>query len=401
MKPLRVLDIGQLVAGPVAATILADLGADVIHIEDPRHQDALRAGDTRVSPAGGCSWLLEGRNKRCVTLNLRNEKGKELFKSLVVVSDVVIENFGAGRMEALGLGPSDLWEVNPKLVLVRVSGFGQDGPYSHRRAIDITADAYSGLLRFTGAPGTPQVVRSVYLADYTAALLAGIGALEAVRRAQAEGGKGQVVDVSLYDALLRMVGPMLVHYGADETKSDPSREALRFITAPCGLYECGDGKWITIASMPGPMFERFARAIGADWAFVDGEINTSLPRADVDMVEAKTREWVAERDSSTVIEVLDEAGVCVARVNSIADIAADEHLNARGDLIRVEDSAGRSFLMPGVVPRIEPSSSTTGRSNDAVNWPGLLAGESNEDVLGELLGLGSEVLAALAEEGVV
>jgi succinyl-CoA---D-citramalate CoA-transferase len=397
MKKLLVLDVGRLIAGPVIATILGDLGADVIKVEQPGLGDPLRHSHvgSQIREHMSNYWLVEGRNKLPVTLNLKHADGQGLLKRLAGLADVLVDNAVPGQMEKWGLGPEDLWQVNPGLVYVRVSGYGQDGPYRDQPSTDRTAIAFAGLAHLTGYGDGPPIKSGLFIADYCAAMLGTIGALEALRRRDSPGGtgRGELVDVSLYDALLRMAEGQFVDYSAAGMvrQRDGGKS---YTSAPSGFYLSKDERWVAIMARGSEMFTRLVEATDGAIESTDGipaEIHRRTKRP---QIEAAMTTWVSEHDASEVVERLTKAGICVSMVNTVADIMRDPHVAARGDLISFEDPEGNSLTMQAAVPRL------SGGSGE-FRHPGLPIGHANEAVFMDMLGLSREEFEALRCDHVI
>ncbi len=390
---IRVLDLATVMAGPVAATLLADFGAEVIKVEEPTRGDTIRG----LGGGAGADlfWLQEGRNKRCVTLNLRQPEGQELLARLAAQCDVLIESFRPGTMEAWNLGPERLCEENPRLVYLRMSGYGQTGPYRERGAFDRVAAAFSGVTYATGDPDRPPIRSGYALADYMSAAYNAFAVAMVLYHRDAQGdGRGQVIDLALYEPLLRASEASAVVF--DRFGVVRERTGNRHAAAiPSGLYEASDGAWVTLFAAPDHLFERLARAIGRpDLARDPRYANAGARRKHADELESEIGEWMAEHAASEILERLLAAQVPVSRVNSIADVFADPHVAARENLVRVEDGEGGQVRMVGVLPKL---SRTPGRIRHA----GPPLGADNRDVYRELLGLGPEELATLRERGII
>jgi crotonobetainyl-CoA:carnitine CoA-transferase CaiB-like acyl-CoA transferase len=390
---IRVLDLATVMAGPVAATLLADFGADVIKVEEPTRGDTIRG----LGGGAGAElfWLQEGRNKRCVTLDLRQREGQDLLARLAAGSDVLIESFRPGTMEAWNLGPERLCAENPRLVYLRMSGYGQSGPYRERGAFDRVAAAFSGVTYATGDPDRPPVRSGYALADYMSAAYNAFAIAMVLYHRDAKGdGRGQVIDLALYEPLLRASEASSVVF--DRFGVVRERTGNRHAAAvPSGLYETNDGAFVVLFAAPDHLFERLARAIGRPELPRDPRYaNAGARRKHADDLESEIAEWMAERSAGEAVERLLEAQVPVSQVNSIADVFADPHVAARENLVPVPDGKGGRVRMVGVLPRL---SRTPGR----IRHGGRPLGADNEEVYGELLGLEPEEVRALRARGIV
>jgi crotonobetainyl-CoA:carnitine CoA-transferase CaiB-like acyl-CoA transferase len=396
---LKVLDLGTVVAGPFAATVLGDLGAEVIKVERPDGGDTLRYARTGT-PGMSNQWLVEGRNKRSVTLNLRDARGQQLVKRLASWADVLVENFQPGTMAKWGLSYPELRDVNPRLVYVSVSGYGQTGPKAAMPGFDQAATAYSGLTYLTGYPDRPPASPGYPVADYFCGTFAALGALEAVRRRDAGSGEGEWVDCALYAPLLRISADVIGHYATEGVVRDreggmPGASPKPNDVTWAYVYKTLDDKWITLTALPDHMFPRLTDLLGRPDMLANEELRTSIGRRNnVHLIDAAIREWAATRTQSAAIEELTKCELPHSPVNNIADLCADPHVRARGDIVDVPDEHGRAVTMQGIVP-------TLTNHPGEIRWPGERLGASNADVYEGLLGLKEEELQKLKSEGVV
>jgi crotonobetainyl-CoA:carnitine CoA-transferase CaiB-like acyl-CoA transferase len=396
---LKVLDVGTIIAGPFAATILGDLGAEVIKVERPDGGDTLR--NVRTGTMGMSNqWLVDGRNKRSVTLNLRDARGQDLLRRLAQWADILIENFTPGTMAKWGLGYEDLRGVNPRLVYVSVSGYGQTGPMSSDPGFDVAAVAYSGLTYVTGYPDRPPVSPGYPVADYFCGTFAAVGALEAVRRRDAGSGKGEWVDCALYAPLVRISADTIAHYATEGVIRDreggmPGASPKPNDVTWAYVYETLDGKWVTLTALPDFMFERLTDLLDRSDLLADEELLTAIGRRkNVHLIDTAIREWFATRTQADALVELAHRNLPHSPVNSVADLVIDPHLRARGDIIEVDDENGNPVTMQGIVPTLvnEPGE---------VRWLGERLGASNADVYEELLGLSPDESAELHTDGVI
>lgn len=388
MHGVRVLDVGSMYAGPVVTTFLADMGADVIKVEPPTG-DGLRYFNY--------SWPIEGRGKRSVTLDLRKPEGQKLLKQLVAQADILVENYSVGTLDRLGLGPENLQAINPRLVYVRVTGYGQDGPYAERRAMDPIGLAFGGISHLLrNGEGVPQLTGNIFIGDYATALLGALGATEALRRRDAApNGKGEVVDVSMYDILQRITGSEVVNYTMAASKGE-SAEELMTVPAPWGPFQAADGTWVMICVVPNSgMWGKFVDAVDADWARdAQGQARGELQYGEKDMVNDKVAQWVGSRPAKEVVETLSANGIPAALCMTPQLLVEDEHLKATGAYEDHVTPDGIAYKMPAPIPRI-------GTERGTVSRPAPEVGEHNVDVYGELLGLSQDDLDALKVNGVI
>jgi crotonobetainyl-CoA:carnitine CoA-transferase CaiB-like acyl-CoA transferase len=391
---LRVIDCATFIAAPFAATLLAEFGAEVIKVELPKVGDPLRNFGTRTESGETLPWLSEARNKKSVTLDLRKPEGAELFKRLVAESDVLCENFQTGTLEGWGLGWETLRQVNPRLVMLRVTGYGQTGPYAGKPGFARIAQAFGGLSYLAGWPDrAPVTPGSSTIADYMSGLFGAFGALLALE-ARRKTGEGQVVDIGLYESIFRILdelAPAWQQKGYQRERMGPGTVNV----VPHSHYPTKDGRWVAIACTNDKIFERLARAMGRPELAGDGEYGAiakrEAARAEVDaLVEA----WTGARTRAEVIRICDEAQVPVGAVNSISEIFEDPHFKARENIAFVKDERVGELAVPNVVPRL---CGTPG----AIDHLGVPLGAHVAEVLGGLLGLSKEHIAALRARGVI
>ncbi|NRF69576.1 CoA transferase [Aquincola sp. S2] len=353
---LKVLELGQLIAGPFAGKTLADFGAEVIKIEPPGDGDPLRKW-RMLHEGTSVWWQVQSRNKASVVLDLRSDEGRADVRRLAAEADVLIENFKPGTLEKWGLGPDVLAADNPGLIMLRISGYGQTGPYRDLPGFAVVAEAMGGLRHLMGEPGRPPVRAGVSLGDTLAALHGVIGvllALEARRKsvsALAPKGRGQVVDVALYEAVFNCMESLLPEYSAFGAVRQPAGSALPGI-APSNAYRCADGQ-VVIGGNGDSIFKRLMQAIGRDELAADpGLADNALRAARADELDAAIGAWTALRPVAEVVERLQAASVPVGRIYTVADIAADPHYRARGMIERIVTAEGLALDVPGIVPKL-------------------------------------------------
>jgi len=391
----RVIDVGNFLAGPYAASILSEFGAEVIKVEHPDGGDPLRRFGTATKRENATlAWLSEARNRKSVTIDLLQPEGVDLFKRLVAKSDVLVENFRPGTMESWGLGWPQIQEANASIVMLRVTGYGQTGPYRRRAGFAHIAQAFGGLNYLAGFPGeTPVLPGTVPLGDYIASLFGAIGVLVALRH-KAQTGKGQMVDVGIYEAVFRVLEEIAPAYALHGTIRE--REgAGSFVAVPHGHFRTQDNRWIAIACTTDKMFERLSVAMGRPELSSREMYGDQRKRlAAREIVNQHVIDWVG---SLTCREVLNRClyeEVPVGEVNSIADIFNDPHFAARGNLVRWREENLGEVVVAGVVPRL---SATPGRIGNL----GPRLGDANDEVLRVLLGLAAGEIAMLRERNVV
>jgi crotonobetainyl-CoA:carnitine CoA-transferase CaiB-like acyl-CoA transferase len=393
LEGIRVLDLGTFIAGPYCATILGEFGAEVIKVEPPDVGDSLRRLGTNTECGDTLVWLSESRNKKCITLNLKEERGHELLRQLAAKCDVIVENFRPGTLEKWGLGYEDLKALNPRAVLVRISAYGQDGPLRAQPGFARIAHAFSGLAYLSGEPGRlPVVPGSTSLADYMSGMYGAIGALVALR-ARDTTGEGQCVDLALYESVFRVLDEIVPAF----QQHGLVRERMGADTVnvcPHSHYQTSDGKWIALACSNDRMFERLADAMGrpelaSQTRYGDKEARLAA-RDDVNRIVS---DWMSSLDHKTVLSRCAEFDVPASLIFSIADIFEDPQYRARGN-IRTLDSRIGDLAVPDVVPRL---SGTPGE----IRWLGEGLGAQNEAIFQGLLGLDVGELKMLREQGVI
>lgn len=387
---LKVLEMGQLIAGPFAAKTLADFGAEVIKIEPPGSGDPLR--QWRLLHNGtSVWWQVQSRNKKSLVLDLKQPEAREIVKKLAAECDVLIENFKPGVMEAWGLSYEALSALNPKLIMLRISGYGQTGPYKDRPGFGVVAEAMGGLRYLTGEPGRVPVRVGVSIGDTLASLHGVIGILMALHHRHAT-GTGQVVDVALYEAVFNCMESLLPEYSAFGTVREAAGSALPGI-APSNAYPCTDG-WVLVAGNGDSIFSRLMRTIGRpDWADDPSLVGNAARVTRVDEIDAAIGTWTQTRSVAEVLDALNAAQVPGGRLYTARDIAEDPHYRARGMLQQVTSADGLTLEVPGIVPKL---SATPGR----ITRRAPTLGEDTSAVLREI-GITPEQEARLRERGVL
>ena len=374
LQGLRVLELGQLIAGPFAGKTLADFGADVIKIEPTEGGDPLR--QWRLLREGTSVWWeVQSRNKRSVALDLRGADGQAAVRALAAQADVLIENFKPGTLEAWGLGWDALHALNPGLIMLRISGFGQTGPDAGKPGFGVLGEAMGGLRHLTAEPGRVPVRVGVSIGDSLAALHGVIGVLMALRHREVNGGSGQMIDVALYESVFNVMESLLPEYDAFGAVRGAAGSALPGI-APSNAYACADGAYVLVAGNGDSIFRRLMTAIGrSDLASDPGLARNDGRVARVAEIDAAIGAWTAQRPIDAVIGTLEAAGVPVGRIYSVADIAADPQYQARGMIVQTRDADGRPLKVPGIVPKLM---GTPG----ALHHPAPRLGEHTAAVLG-------------------
>ena len=388
---LKVLELGQLIAGPFAAKTLADFGAEVIKIEPPGTGDPLRKW--RLLKNGtSVWWQVQSSNKRSLALDLRTPEGQDVVRKLALEADVLVENFRPGAMEGWNLGPDELLAANPKLIVLRISGYGQTGPYRNRPGFGVVAEAMGGLRHLTAEPGRVPVRVGVSIGDTLAALHGVIGILLALQHRHAS-GRGQIIDVALYEAVFNCMESLLPEYSAFGAVRGAAGSALPGI-APSNAYRCQDGAYALIAGNGDSIFRRLMILIGRDDLANDPSLADNAGRvARVAEIDEVISAWTAQRSVNDALAALDSVSVPAGRIYSVADIAADPHYRAREMLLDVQLDDGSSLTLPGIVPKLSATPGSHRR-----NAPTL--GQDTGEVLREI-GLTEAQIAALRERGIV
>lgn len=392
----RVVDAATVIAGPYCASILGEFGAEVIKVEHPLGGDPLRRFGTPTARGDTLTWLSEARNKRSVTLDLHRPEGAELFRKLIEQSDVLCENFRPGTLEKWGLGWDVLREINPRLIMLRVTGYGQTGPYKDRPGFARIAHAVGGLAYLSGMPkGAPVTPGSTTLGDYMTGLYGCIGVLMALRRRDAT-GQGQYIDAALYESVFRCTDELasaFQMFGRVRERHGPTHNDF---ACPYGHFPTKDGKWVAIACATDKLFMRLALAMGrpelaSHSTYGDQQVRLDM-RHDVNEI---VRDWCGSLTRDEVLNRCFAAGAPAGPLNTIADIFGDRQFHARQNLVAVEDDdIGETVIVPGVLPRL---SETPGR----IKHLGPRLGAHTDQVLRELIGLDDEQLKQLRERRVI
>ena len=388
---LKVLELGQLIAGPFAAKTLADFGADVVKIETPGAGDPLRKWRL-LKDGTSVWWQVQSRNKRSVALDLKDPAAQDIVRRLAADADVLIENFRPGAMEGWGLGPDELLKLNPRLIMLRISGYGQTGPYRDKPGFGVVAEAMSGLRHLTAEPGRVPVRVGVSIGDTLAALHGVIGILLALQERHAS-GQGQVIDVALYEAVFNCMESLLPEYSAFGAVREPAGSALPGI-APSNAYRCSDGGYALIAGNGDSIFKRLMATIGRDDLGRDPALADNAGRvARVAEIDAAIGAWAAQRTVDEVLAALDAAAVPAGRIYTVADIAADPHYQARGMIEHVHMDDGTELAVPGITPKLSRTPGGHRRNAPAI-------GQDTDAVLREI-GLTPAQIQALKDQGIV
>jgi crotonobetainyl-CoA:carnitine CoA-transferase CaiB-like acyl-CoA transferase len=392
LRGLRVVEMGQLLAGPFCGQLLGDLGADVIKLEDPGKGDPLRQWGRQRPQGQSLWWSVVGRNKRSVTLNLRESISQDLARELIATADILVENFRPGTMERWGLGYETLQKLNPGLIMVRVSGFGQDGPYAQRPGYGAIGEAMGGLRYVVGDPSTPPSRMGISIGDTLAAMFAAIGALAAVRERELS-GRGQIVDSAIYEAVLGIMESLVPEWQIAGYQRERTGAILPNV-APSNVYPTQDGKWVLIAANQDTVFARLAEAIGQPELATDERYSTHGARGEH---QEELDAIIAEFTSSCLAEDLEasliEHAVPVGKIFRPVEMLADPQYKARQSITEVSHPVLGTVAMQNVFPKLS-------RSSGQVRWPGPALGQHTAEVLAEI-GVSPSDLETLREKGFV
>ena len=390
---LRVIESGQLLAGPFAATMLGYFGAEVIKVEPPEGGDPIRRW--RVVKDGTSLWWYSlARNKKCVTLDLRTDEGRRLMRQLIDKSDVFIENFRPGTMEKWQLGPEDFKSSNPGLIYTRISGYGQTGPYAPRPGFASVCEGFGGFRYVNGFPGEPSVRPNLSIGDTLSGIHAALGILLAyIGRDRATGGAGQVVDVSIFESIYNLMEAVVPEYDGAGVVREPSGSAITGIV-PSNNYPTQDGKTIIIGANTNGMFQRLCELMGQPELAQDPRFRENNNRVENQAtLEALISQWTSSMPQAEVLARLEAAGVASGPIYSVVDMFADPQYQARGLFEQVQTQSG-PLKIPAIIPRLADTPGQT-------DWPGAMLGAHNDEVYSSVLGLGVEEIAALKAQGVI
>lgn len=389
---LKVIELGTLIAGPFCARMLAEFGAEVIKIEAPDGGDQLRQW-RKMYEGTSLWWYVQARNKKSITVNLRDAEGQEIVRRLARDADIVVENFRPGALEKWNIGWEQLSAVNPGLIMVRLSGFGQDGPYRDKPGFGVVGESMGGMRYVTGYPDRPPVRLGISIGDSVAALHGVIGALMALHQRTVNGGRGQVVDVALYESIFNLMESLIPEYDVLGFKRERAGNALPGIT-PSNTYPTRDGKFVIIGANNDAIFKRLMTTMGRSDLANDPALGTNAGRVPrTAELDRAIEDWTRTHDLDTVLAALDAADVPAGRVYDAEDILNDAHYKARRMIEQWQLPDGKPMKIPGVVPKL---SATPG----GTRWLGPRLGEHNDEVLGAL-GYSEADRAQMRRKGVI
>lgn len=390
LSKLKVIEMGQLIAGPFAAKTLADFGADVIKIEPPRVGDALRKWRL-LKDGTSIWWQVQSRNKRSLSLDLREAEAQEIVRTLIKEADVLIENFRPGTLEGWGLDPEKLLELNPKLIVLRISGYGQTGPYKDKPGFGVVAEAMGGLRHLTAEPGRVPVRVGISIGDTLASLHGVIGILLALQERH-NSGKGQIIDIALYEAVFNCMESLLPEYSAFGEVRQAAGSALPGI-APTNAYQCADGGYVLVAGNGDSIFKRLMTVIGRDDLGNDPQLENNDGRVKrVAELDQAIGEWTKTVSTTKALEMLDSVAVPAGRIYTVADIASDPHYKARENIQTIEMKDGSKVDVPGVIPKLS-------RTPGSIKTLAPDIGQNTDEIL-KSIGLSNDQVASLKERGI-
>ena len=393
MEPLanlKVVEMGQLIAGPFAAKTLADFGADVIKIEPPKVGDALRKWRL-LKDGTSIWWQVQSRNKRSLSLDLKEAEAQEIVRSLLKEADVLIENFRPGTLEGWGLDPAKLLELNPKLIVLRISGYGQTGPYRDKPGFGVVAEAMGGLRHLTAEPGRVPVRVGISIGDTLASLHGVIGILLALQERHSS-GKGQIIDIALYEAVFNCMESLLPEYSAFGEVRQAAGSALPGI-APTNAYQCADGAYVLVAGNGDSIFKRLMTVIGRDDLGNDPQLENNDGRVKrVTELDQAIGEWTKTVSATKALEMLDSFSVPAGRIYTVADIANDPHYRARENIQTIQMQDGSKVDVPGVIPKLS-------RTPGSIKTLAPDIGQNTDEIL-KSIGLSNDQIASLKERGI-
>ena len=392
LSGIRVLELGQLIAGPFAAKTLADFGAEIIKVESPQEGDPLRKW-RMIHEGTSVWWQAQSRNKQSICIDLRVKEGQDIVRRLAKEADVLIENFRPGTMEKWGMGWDELHTLNPKLIMLRVSGYGQDGPRRDEPGFAAIAEATAGLRYITGHPGEVPARAGLSLGDTIAGLHGALGVLLALYERDARGGEGQMIDVALYEAVFNLTESLLPEYHVFGAVRQPAGGALPGI-APSNAYPCSDGQYVLIAANGDSLFKRLMELIGRADLANDPDLARNDGRAKrAEEIDQIIGNWSKQRTLEDILSALQSIAVPAGRIYTAKDIAEDPHYRARGVIQTVESAGGLKVEMPGVVPKLS-------NNPGAIRYRAPTLGE-HTDIILQSLGLSAEQIKALKEAGIL
>lgn len=394
LSDVRVVELASFIAGPYCGQVLADLGADVVKIELPGLGDPMRQWGTKAEDGHSAWWAVIGRNKKSVTLDVRTPDGQRIARRLLERADVFVENFRPGTLEEWNLGYEQLKAANPRLIMVRISGFGQTGPYSSKASFGSVCEAMAGLRYLTGDPDRPPVRVGLSIGDTVAGLFGALGALAALLGRDRDDRPGQCIDVGISEAVLAVLEGVIAEYSRFGVVRERSGSILPGV-APSNAYPTRDDKWVIIGANADTIFRRLAQAMGKPDLAEDPRFETHRPRGENQSeIDGIVAEWTRQHDRDELMAMLDAAAVPAGPINSAREVLSDPHFLAREMIVKVADSVLGEVAMQGVVPKFSDTAA-------GVRWAGPRLGAHNEEVYRGLLGMSAEELEDLRRRRIV
>ena len=392
LEGVKVLELGSLIAGPFAGRIFAEFGAEVIKVEPPKIGDPLRKWRLMEDDTS-LWWYVQSRNKKCITLNLREKEGQNIIKKLAKEVDIVIENFKPGTLEKWGIGYEDLKKINPKIIMIRISGYGQDGPYSQKPGFGSIGEAIGGIRYLTGYPDLPPVRTGISIGDSIAAIYAVMSGMMALYHRDVKGGEGQYIDVALYEAIFSLMESMVPEYDRFKYIRERSGNTLPGI-APSNIYLCKDGKYIAIGANGDSIFKRLTQAMNRDDLDCEEFAHNDGRAKKMEYLDKQIEAWTKTMPMKEVLKILDEYKIPAGPIYNIEDIFNDIHYKERNMIEDVEVKNLGNLKMPGIMPKF---SKTPGR----IKWAGAKLGEHNQEIYEKMVGLSKEEIKELEEKGII
>jgi len=393
LNGVKVLELGSLIAGPFAGRLFGDFGAEVIKVEPPKVGDPLRKWRL-LKDGTSLWWFVQSRNKKCITLNLRSKEGSEIIKKLAREVDIIIENFKPGTLEKWGIGYEDLKKINPKIIMVRISGYGQYGPYSAKPGFGSIGEAMGGIRYLSGYPDLPPVRTGISIGDSISAVYAVMSAMMALYHRDIKGGEGQYIDVALYEAIFSMMESMVPEFDQFEFIRERSGNTLPGI-APSNIYLCKDGKYIAIGANGDSIFKRLCEAMDREDLASNEEFTSNDGRAkQMKYLDEQIENWTKKLSIDEALNILDRYNVPAGKIYSVKDMFNDTHFKARNMIEAVKINEKDSLKMPGIVPKF---SKTPG----IIKWAGVKLGANNKEVYQDILHFSDEEINKMKEEGII
>jgi len=390
---VKVLELGSLIAGPFAGRLFGDFGAEVIKVEPPKVGDPLRKWRL-LKDGTSLWWFVQSRNKKCITLNLRSKEGSEIIKKLAREVDIIIENFKPGTLEKWGIGYEDLKKINPEIIMVRISGYGQYGPYSAKPGFGSIGEAMGGIRYLSGYPDLPPVRTGISIGDSISAVYAVMSAMMALYHRDIKGGEGQYIDVALYEAIFSMMESMVPEFDYFNYIRERTGSTLPGI-APSNIYLCKDGKYVVIGANGDSIFKRLCEAMDREDLASNEEFASNDGRAKhMKYLDGQIEEWTKTMSIEDALKVLDEYQIPAGKIYSVEDMFSDPHFKAREMIKSVEIDDTQKLKVPGIIPKFSKTPGT-------IKWAGLKLGQSNQEIYRDMLGFSDDEIKQMEEEGII